>query len=615
VELPFQVIETVNEPREKDLFSAQAAQQALAKGWRNKLIWGDNKLVCASLLEEFEGKVDLIYIDPPFDTGDDFSFRVSIGDQEVEKQPSIFETKAYYDTWGRGAESYLQMLYERLVLISELLAPHGTVYVHVDESVEPYVRLILDEIMGADAFVNSVVWKRTTAHNDPKRFGRIHDRISVYCKSSTRTFNRVRGTYSEEQLARYRNTDEHGAFRAENLTAPHYSSTRTVEWRGVHPGRDRQWRFGLAELEQLYDDGRILLQADGRPRKDGYKVYLDEAGGPVLQDLWVDLTMGPTAGERMFFPTQKPEALLERIIQTSSNEGDLVADFFCGSGTTIAVAEKLGRRWIGADLGRFAVHTSRKRLLDIPGCKPFEVLNLGKYERQYWQGVTTGRNDDAYVQLMLQLYRAQPLDGATIVHGVRAGIAVHVGPIDSVVTIDEALAAVEGARELGYKRLHVLGWDWQMGIKETVIDQALALGVQLSLKRIPSEIMDPRAREKGDVEFFEMNYVDAAAELKGRSVQVFLEDFIIADLELVKPEIQDKIEKFSDYIDYWAVDFDYRSDTFHNQWQSFRTRKRPKLELESAVHAYDGTGDREILVKVIDIFGNDTTKLLRVSVP
>jgi len=171
----------------------------------------------------------------------------------------------------------------------------------------------------------------------------------------------------------------------------------------------------------------------------------------------------------------------------------------------MAVAEKLGRRWIGADLGRFTIHTSRKRLLDIPGCKPFEVLNLGKYERQYWQGVTTGRDDAAYVTLMLQLYHAEPLETGIALHGLKAGSAIHVGPIDAAVTVEEAVSAAEAAHELGYKRLHVLGWEWQMGLKEAAVDQALAMGVQLSLKRIPNEIMDVRARQKGDVEFFEMN--------------------------------------------------------------------------------------------------------------
>ena len=238
----------------------------------------------------------------------------------------------------------------------------------------------------------------------------------------------------------------------------------------------------------------------------------------TVDNIWRIRCLQPAnAGEWVNFATHKPIDLMERAISLASAEDDLVLDAFAGSGSTLLAAERLNRRWIACDLSRWSVHTTRKRLLDIPGCKPFEVLNLGKYERQYWQGVTTGRDDSAYMRLILQLYRAEPLEEATMIHGLKAGIAMHVGLIDFVVTIDEANAAAEAARELGYKRLHVLGWDWQMGLKETAVDHALALGVQLALKRIPSEIMDARAREKGDVGFFEMNHVDATAEVRNRS--------------------------------------------------------------------------------------------------
>ncbi|MGH2363557.1 MAG: site-specific DNA-methyltransferase [Chloroflexota bacterium] len=556
---------------------------------------------------------------------------MTVGDEPVTKAPSIIEVKAYRDYWADLA-SYLQMMYDRLVLIRGLLRDTGAIYVHMDPRLGNYMKVLLDEVFGMDSFVNEIAWKRQSAKSGAFRgigqYGRIHEVILFYSRSETWTWNQQFAPYDDEYTEgfyRFVEPETGRRYQLGDLTA---AGTRRGESGGalvidghtVVPAAGRHWALGLkpgesvqAAMDRLVAEVRVIHQPGSMPR---YKRYLDEMPGVMLQDVWTDIRPVPAQGsERLNYATQKPEGLLERIIRTSSNEGGLVADFFCGSGTTLAVAEKLGRRWIGVDLGRFAVHTTRKRLLGIPSCKPFEVLNLGKYERQYWQGVTTGRDGLAYVKLILQLYCAEPLPEPTVVHGMKAGIAVHVGPIDSVVTIEEVGGAVEGAIELGYKRLHVLGWDWQMGLKETVVDQALAQGVQLSLKRIPSEIMDARAREKGDVQFFELNYVDASAELNGRSARVFLEDFIIADLELVKPEIQERIERFSDYVDYWAVDFDFQGDTFHNQWQSFRTRKQPRLELESAVHTYDAPGPREILVKVIDIFGNDTTKLLRVDVP
>src|SRR5206468_3548972 len=207
--------------------------------------------------------------------------------------------------------------------------------------------ILLDEIFDADRFQNEIVWKRTTAHNDPKRFGRIGDRLLFYSKAPGKTFNRIIGQYSGEQLSRYKYEDERGRFRAENLTAPHFSETRTIEWRGTHPGANRQWRFSIEELERLYAAGRILVQRNGRPRKDGLKEYLQDAEGPPLQDIWTDIGLGPTAGERLGYQTQKPLALLERIITASSSPGDVVLDPFCGCGTTIHAARKLGRQWIG----------------------------------------------------------------------------------------------------------------------------------------------------------------------------------------------------------------------------------------------------------------------------
>jgi len=335
------------------------------------------------------------------------------------------------------------------------------------------------------------------------------------------------------------------------------------------------------------------------------------------------------------YPTQKPEAIMERIIEATSGPGSLVADFFCGSGTTLAVAEKLGRRWIGCDLGRWAVHVTRKRLMGIEDCKPFEVLNLGKYERQYWQGVTFGEKKERhlteqalyeYLAFILKLYGAQPVAGLIHLHGKKGRAMIHIGAVDAPVTIAEIDASVEECVQLKQPELYVLGWEWEMGLYDLMVEAAKMKGVKLVLLQIPREVMEQQAAAKGDARFFELAYLEADVQKpavrpglsvrKGDpAVQVALKDFVIPNTELIPEEVRSKIKKWSDYIDYWAVDWDFQNDTFMQGWVAFRTRKERKLPLVSDPHAYDKPGKYRILVKVIDIFGNDTSQALDVEVP
>jgi site-specific DNA-methyltransferase (adenine-specific) len=339
-------------------------------GSRNTLYYGDNLDVLRRHIPD--ESVDLVYLDPPFNSNQDYNvlFAEHNGDR------SAAQIKAFGDTWrwdqgsarayeevveegGHVAEgmqafrtllgdsdmmAYLAMMAPRLIELRRVMKPTASIYLHCDPTASHYLKLLMDAIFQPHNFLNEVTWKRTTAHNDPQRYGRIGDRILFYSKMKDKVFNKIRGSFSSEQLSRYKYSDERGEFRAENLTAPHSSPTRTVEWRGVHPGQNRQWRFSFPELERLYDDGRILLQKDGRPRKDGLKEYLDENEGPVLQDIWTDINLPPTTSERLGYPTQKPEMLLERIILSSSNEGDTILDPFCGCGTAIAVAQRLKRK-------------------------------------------------------------------------------------------------------------------------------------------------------------------------------------------------------------------------------------------------------------------------------
>jgi adenine-specific DNA-methyltransferase len=343
-----------------------------------------------------------------------------------------------------------------------------------------------------------------------------------------------------------------------------------------------------------------------------------------LGDVWEVPYINPVASERLRFATQKPEALLEYVIEASSNPGDLVADFFCGSGTTLAVAEKLGRRWIGCDLGRWAIHVTRKRLLGIQSCKPFEVLNLGKYERQYWQGVTFGESRNKslteralyeYLAFILKLYGAQPVPGLMHLHGRKGKALVHIGAVDAPVTITEIDAAVDECAQLKQGELHVLGWEWEMGLYDLMVEAAKKKGVKLLLLQIPREVMEQQSVDKGDVRFFELAYLEAEVkQLKKLTTQVALKDFMIPNTELIPEEVRSKVKKWSDYIDYWAVDWDFQNDTFMQGWVAYRTRKERKLPLVSDSHVYEKPGKVRLLVKVIDIFGNDTTQALDVEV-
>jgi DNA modification methylase len=565
--LPFQTIETINESRatrEKEKKTGlDMFKSGTGDSWYNRLIWGDNKYVMASLLEEFAGKVDLIYIDPPFATGADFSVKMEIGDAEWTKEPSAIEDKAYRDTWGRGLDSYLQMMYERLVLMRELLSEKGSIYVHLDWRMTSYIRIIIDEIFGQDSYMREIIWRmgwisgyKTIANN----WIRNHDNILFYTKDPKHfTFNK--------------------------------------KWIPYPPDYER-W--------------------GGRPKGQG--LAIEDVWGVFPGEGVNSLSVISFAKENIGYPTQKSEGLLRRIIEVSSNEGDLVADFFCGSGTTGAVAEKLGRRWIMADLGRFAIHTTRKRMLGIEGCKPFVVQNLGKYERQYWQGVTFKKRSDEqiplyeYIQFILKLYNAEPLAGMLHLHGRKGKRLIHVGAVDAPVTLSEIQEAIDETRKTGQDSLDILGWEWEMGLHDVVEKAAKASGVHLRLFSIPRDVMDSRAVEKGEITFYELAYleVETSRNKSGRFV-VALKDFAIPNLDLIPKEVRAIVKKWSDYIDYWAVDWDWNEDTFHNMWQSYRTRKERKLDMKSDGHAYDTKGRHLIMVKVIDIFGNDTTKVLEVK--
>ncbi len=399
VSLPLQTVETVNESVQQrqmalDMFSAGRDPE-----WRNRLIWGDKKYVLPSLLDEFAGKVNLIYIDPPFNVGADFSFTATVADHpdtededeetSFVKQPSIIEQKAYRDTWGRGMASYLQWFYETVVLLRELLTENGSMYVHLDYNIVHYAKVVLDEVFGEDNFQSEIVWKRADSHNDAHTYGAVHDTILFYANTEEPIFSPEYVPLSQKTMdSWYRHIEPQTGRRYNlgNLVSPHPRPNLTYEYKGIKPP-PFGWRVSRQRMEEYDQKGLLVITGKTQPTLK-VKQYLDESRGRQVTDWWDDISQlrgySTSPEERTGYETQKPEALLKRIIKASSNENDLLIDCFCGSGTAAAAAEKLNRRWIACDLGRFAIHTTRKRLLGIDGIKPFVVQNLGKYERQAW---------------------------------------------------------------------------------------------------------------------------------------------------------------------------------------------------------------------------------------
>ena len=632
VSLPFQTVETVNQSAQERQMALTATSSGLDPEWRNRLIWGDKKYVLPSLLDEFAGKVDLIYIDPPFATGADFSYQAQIhtddGEANVQLkldyQPNLIEQIAYRDTWGGGLDTYLKWMNEALIFLRELLTESGAIYVHCDDTASHYLKLLLDDVFGNSNFVNEISWRRSQTRSSIRRkYRRAHDVILFYGKSSQYRFEMQYRELSDTSKDLYNRVDTRGNYQLVPLLVSGRRHGETgLPWRGVDPnerGKDgMHWITTQSNLDQYDNENRIQWpnKVGGTPR---LKYYLDDSQGVPLSDFWDDVQIIPSQStESLGYPTQKPEALLERVIKASSNEGDLVLDCFAGSGTTAAVAEKLGRRWIAADMGRFAISTTRKRLLDILNVKPFHVQNLGRYERQAWQSAELEQD---YREFILTLYHAEPVNGYQWLHGAKAGRMVHIGPVDAPVAIDDVQRVVNefgkavgtGAGAPTTAGVDILGWDFGLEVDTEARELGRKAGVNVRLLRIPREVMDQKAVAAGDIRFFELAAlsVEPKVNRRQRNVTLSLQDFVMP-LDGVPEQVRAAVTHWSQWIDYWAVDWDYQNDTFNNQWQSYRTRQDPQLQRNIA-HTYEGRGNYTVVVKVIDILGNDTTRRLEVE--
>ncbi|MEX1020953.1 MAG: site-specific DNA-methyltransferase, partial [Litorilinea sp.] len=454
---------------------------------------------------------------------------------------------AYRDTWGKGADSFIAMIYERLILMRDLLAEDGSIYVHCDWRVNSYIRLVLDEVFGRGHFINEVVWKRSYGHGDARKaMGAAQDTILLYSKSDSFILNPFYHAHTDEYLTSFfRHQDERGRYKLENLTSPNPRPNLTYSYKG-YPPPQKGWRVNPDRMAQLDAEGRLHFpkKSDGRIMK---KVYLHELEGQPMIDLWTDVKpLSAQHVERTDYPTQKPEALLERIIQASSNEGDLVADFFAGSGTTAAVAEKLGRKWIATDLGKFAIHTTRKRMIGVQrqlkadgkDYRAFEILNLGRYERQHYIGVNPNlraaeqeqqlaEKEGAFLELILRAYRAEQTAGFNTFHGKKAGRLVAVGPINLPVTRLFVEEIILECRQKRISRVDILGFEFEMGLFPNVLDEARSKGIDIAPKYIPADVFDKRAVERNQVVFHDVAFIEVKPHIKGSTVAAELTDFSV----------------------------------------------------------------------------------------
>ena len=551
--------------------------------WMNRLIYGDNLLAMQALLAgdaqtglpSLRGKVDLIYIDPPFDSKADYRTKISLPGTDIQQKPTVIEQFAYADTWEQGTISYLKMIYPRLQLIRELLSDKGSIYIHIDWHIGPYLKLILDEVFGKENFQNEIIWHYIKGASGNDRFGRKHNTILFYSKSDSKTFNRdaIGIPYNPETLA-----------RAQRGEARYNVTAEELEDRGKNPG-----------------------------------------------DVWIDIP--PLQGnslENTSYATQKPEKLLERIIKASSNEGDLVCDFFGGSGTTAAVAERLGRRWITCDIGKPASLVMRKRFIDQE-VKPFLYQSIGDYQKEAFRNNKRYKHVGDLSQVVLGLYGALPFTPEQTndrnfgyIKGTRTLVMVDSpNRLTTAATIRKAVEAKASLLGGDWDKVVVLGWNFAFDISQA-IQKYEASKVEVLV--IPPDLLDKLAKkgykkliDDRSVRFSSLQYLVAkpltvtpAGELD--EIDVELENYVLLSPDNIPLDDKDK-EKLQQVlerdplslIEYWSIDPDYDGITFRSTWQDYRENIENDNDPLHCVYKtrlrVPHKDSRQVCIKAVDVFG------------
>ena len=692
VVLPFQIIEQIDEPRNEEVKMAQGsfdfASGRQMTGWTNKLIWGDNKYILSSLKNgpmrdeiEKEGGIKLIYIDPPFDVQSDFSMKVNVGGENYRKKPNVLEHMAYRDTWGQGTDSFLSMMYERLILMKDLLADDGSIFVHCDYRLSGRMRLVLNEVFGDDGFANEIIWQGTAGDTSSKnkKFIKSHDTIFYFRKNKSNfIWNDTFQDYSPESKKLYKHEDEKGRYMTGGNVSNPGGGGYIYDLGYGEKVPSRGYAMPKETAEKWIEEGLLIVEKDKVPTK---KQYMSE--GVRCVDVWSDISN--TRGKQVTgYPTQKPIELLRRIIGAASNDGDIVCDFFAGSGTTAHVAEQLSRKWICTDLGKFSIHAIRKRMIDVQreqkkenkDWRAFEILNLGKYQRQHYIYDGKSERDEVkqhqkaqkekeFERLILEAYQSTKVDGFVSIHGKKGGDFVSLGPINQPLSRNHVEEVISECLKNNITSVDILGFEYEMGLFPTIQEEAKLKGLRLSYKQIPMEVFDKRAVSKGEIIFHDVAYIEFKPHFNGRKLSVELTDFavfynednlnidetlrngktkVVVENGQIVEKKKDKngiitetiiTSNWHDWIDYWSVDFDFESKpevikfktkdgkveeewtgnyVFENEWQSFRGKKgKDNLELKSSEREI-ASNKTKVAVKVVDIFGNDTMKILEVKV-
>jgi len=607
---------------------------------RNRLIYGDNLLAIAALLAGDEDnpslreKIDLIYIDPPFDSKADYRTRITLPGTTIDQKPNVLEQFAYSDTWADGTASYLAMITPRLVLMRELLSPTGSIYVHLDWHVASYVKVVLDEVFGKENFVNDISWKRSHAHGDSSQgaahFGRVSERLLFYGKGTDRFWNAPYEPYTDEILKRdYKHLDRESGerYRLMPVDGPGGAAKGNPYYEFL--GVKGYWRYSQETMQKLYDKGEIVLSSTGKSLSR--KRFLSDAKGTPVTDFWSDVNrISPTSKERLNYPTQKPEKLLERIIATSCPPGGTVADFFVGSGTTAAVAEKTGRGWVVSDLGKPAAMLTRKRLID-QDAKPFLYQAIGDYQVEQARS-TLGRSFRVsdLAKVVLDLFGALPLSPEDNVNGSLGRLpstrTLVMADSPSRLTTISTLRRAQGFRDSklgGFDSVIVLGWNFSAGIGQ---DIAALNDDKLEVLVIPPDLLD-RLKKKGadklasEVRFSSLQYLEAM--VTGRKavgggeeeLSVKLLNYVLLSPEAINLDDKNRtaLQKVMNeeplaLIEYWAVDPDYDGEVFRSVWQDYRgntEHDNDPLRVVTTAHLQIpiGDGDRRVCVRAVDVFG------------
>lgn len=638
------------------LVAAERAARLRGAGegdWHNRLIYGDNLLAMAALLAgddacpSLRGKIDLIYIDPPFDSKADYRTKVTLPNVELEQRPTVIEQFAYSDTWSDGTASYLAMITPRLVLMRELLADAGSIYVHLDWHVGHYVKLVLDEVFGKRNILNELIWMKTKPKSSTPT-GKVHDTMYWYGKDAACAItNYAYRDHSSEYVEKnYKHHDEHGTYALVTLDAPGQGEPRRFGSQFIEPPRGRHWAWSQERIDQEFPRGTIYVGPKGAVYQ---KRYLDKTEGQVVGSLWVDgevrIGLMDSSKESVGYETQKPERLLKRVLESATHPSALVADFFSGSGTTAAVAEKLGRRWIAADIGKPACMIMRKRLIDLCA-KPFLYQAIGDYQVEAARS-TLGRSVRVgdLSQIVLSLYGALPLPvednpqrnlGSIVAGGTKTLVVVDSpAKLTGAATLRRAVAQRDNLLG-GWDKVVVLGWNFEPGIGEAI---ATLNDARLEVLVIPPDLLD-RLKKKGsdieklrkDVRFASLQYlsvhpIERMHSDDGERIRVRLKNYVLLSPEAINldEDNRTKLHKVMNteplaLIEYWAVDPDYDGEVFRSVWQDYRGNTANdddplRVVTRAELMVPHRAGERRVCVRAVDVFGFEAEVVQSVAEP